>query len=491
MSVNTVDAAAKQKLIELKNVSEDFTLPNGKSFEALKDISLSIQSREVVAFLGPSGCGKSTLLRILAGLITPTKGEVLYHDKPLKGVNTGVSIVFQSFALFPWMTVAENIQTALKSRGFPENEIEDRAQKAIQMVGLAGFEETYPRELSGGMKQRVGMARGLAVDPEILFMDEPFSHVDALTAESLRAEVIDIWAAQDKNPSSILMVSHDIPEVVYMADRIVVLGTNPGHMVKIIENSLPRPRDYRSPDFLKMVDQLHDVIMGHEMADTPEPVPVPNQPPPVESIPETPPIEIVGMLEYLDARGGKEDLFKIASETEKDFGSVITVAKAAELLDFVDTPKRNVVLTSEGQRFVKAKASERQNIWKEQILKLGLFRQVNDILLKHPRKGLSADVVKEIIVLNLPAENFEKIFGTFVDWSQYGNLFHYTEETQNIHIARKKAYRGPKPKGNGNGSDTPSGENNNTAPSEAPVTAASAPTPTAPEAKSGDTPPKP
>jgi len=455
MSVNTVEVAGKQKLIELKNVSEDFNLPNGKSFEALKDISLSIQSREVVALLGPSGCGKSTLLRILAGLITPTKGEVLYHDKPLLGVNTGVSIVFQSFALFPWMTVTENIQCALKSRGFPENEIEDRAQKAIQMVGLAGFEETYPRELSGGMKQRVGMARGLAVDPEILFMDEPFSHVDALTAESLRAEVIDIWSAQDKNPSSILMVSHDIPEVVYMADRIVVLGTNPGHLVKIIENPLPRPRDYRSPDFLKLVDQLHDIIMGHEMADTPEPVRAPNQPPPVESIPETPPIEIVGMLEYLDARGGKEDLFRISSETEKDFGSVITVAKAAELLDFVDTPKRNVVLTAEGQRFVKAKASDRQNIWKEQILKLGLFRQVNDILAKHPRKGLDADVVKEIIILNLPAEKFDKIFETFVDWSQYGNLFHFSEETQRIHMARKRPPRNPKPKGNGNGFEPP------------------------------------
>jgi NitT/TauT family transport system ATP-binding protein len=457
MSVNTAEVAVKQKLIELQNVSEDFTLPNGKSFEALKDISLSIQSREVVAFLGPSGCGKSTLLRILAGLIPPTKGQVLYHDKPLLGVNTGVSIVFQSFALFPWMTVAENIQCALKSRGFPENEIEDRAQKSIQMVGLAGFEETYPRELSGGMKQRVGMARGLAVDPEILFMDEPFSHVDALTAESLRAEVIDIWSAQDKNPSSILMVSHDIPEVVYMADRIIVLGTNPGHLVKIMDNPLPRPRDYRSPEFLKLVDQLHDIIMGHEMADTPEPVLAPNQIPPVESIPETPPIEIVGMLEYLDARGGKEDLFRISSETEKDFGSVITVAKAAELLDFVDTPKRNVVLTAEGARFVKAKASERQNIWKEQILKLGLFRQVNDILAKHPRKGLDADVVKEIIILNLPAENFDKIFETFVDWSQYGNLFHYSEETQRIHVARKRPSRNPKPKGNGNGPETPPG----------------------------------
>ena len=221
------EAPTDQKLIEVKNVSQEFNMPNGKDLKVLENINLCINKREVVALLGPSGCGKSTILRILAGLITPTKGNVFYHDKPLHELNTGVSIVFQSFALFPWMTVAENIQTALQSRGFPENEIEERAQKAIQMVGLAGFEETYPRELSGGMKQRVGMARALSVDPEILFMDEPFSHVDALTAESLRAEVIDIWAAHDKNPSSILLVSHDIPEVAFMADRIVVLGAQP------------------------------------------------------------------------------------------------------------------------------------------------------------------------------------------------------------------------------------------------------------------------
>jgi NitT/TauT family transport system ATP-binding protein len=189
------------------------------------------------------------------------------------------------------------------------------------------------------------------------------------------------------------------------------------------------------------------------------------------------------MLEYLDARGGKEDLFKIASETEKDFGSVMTVAKAAELLDFVDTPKRNVVLTADGQRFVKAKASERQNIWKEQILKLGLFRQVNDILLKHPRKGLDADVVKEIIILNLPAENYDKVFETFVHWSQYGNLFHFNEETQHLHIARKRAPRNPKPKGNGNGPEAPVAP----APAEAATPAPPVPTP---EVKKEEPPPQ-
>jgi len=442
--------AADQKLIEVKNVSQEFKLPNGKDLKVLEGINLCINKREVVALLGPSGCGKSTILRILAGLIPPSKGDVLYHDQPLLGLNTGVSIVFQSFALFPWMTVAENIQTALQSRGFPENEIEERAQKAIQMVGLAGFEETYPRELSGGMKQRVGMARALSVDPEILFMDEPFSHVDALTAESLRAEVIDIWAAHDKNPSSILLVSHDIPEVAYMADRIVVLGAHPGRVLKIVENKLPRPRDYRSPDFMKMVDQLHEVITGHEIPDAPEPVLSPNEVPPAESLPEALPGEIVGILEYLDAREGKEDVFRIATETEKEFGSVLKVAKAAEILDFVDTPKRLVVLTPDGQRFVKATSQERQNIWKEQLLKLRLFKQVNDMLAKHPRAKLDADLVQEIIIFNLPNENFEKTFETFIGWARYGNLFAYDEDTQKLFYPRKRQYK-PRPKTNGKG----------------------------------------
>ncbi|HUO57290.1 MAG TPA: ATP-binding cassette domain-containing protein [bacterium] len=449
MAVDTKEDQAAvqndQKLIEVKNVSQEFNLPNAKSLKVLENINLCVNKREVVALLGPSGCGKSTILRILAGLITPSRGEVFYHDQPLHDLNTGVSIVFQSFALFPWMTVTENIQTALESRGFPAGEIEERAQKAIQMVGLAGFEEAYPRELSGGMKQRVGMARALSVDPEILFMDEPFSHVDALTAESLRAEVIDIWAAQDKNPSSILLVSHDIPEVAFMADRIVVLGAHPGRILKIVENKLPRPRDYRSPDFMKMVDQLHEVITGHEIPDAPEPVLAPNELPAAEPLPDALPSIMVGLLEYLDAREGKEDVFKIANETEREFGEVIKIVKALELLDFVDTPKRNVVLTPDGQRFVKATSQQRQNIWKEQLLKLRLFKQVNDMLAKHPRARLDAELVQEVIIFNLPAENYEKTFETFVHWARFGNLFAFDEDTQKLFYPRKRVYK-PKPK---------------------------------------------
>src|SRR5712692_6204949 len=262
-------ATMNSALCEQRGVWHDFTLPNGKPLHVLEDINLVVRPNEVIALLGESGCGKSTILRILAGLIRPTKGEVFYHGQPLHGLNPGVAIVFQSFALYPWKTVTENIQAVLKAAGLPLEEVIQRTERSIRLVGLAGFEEAYPRELSGGMKQRVGMARALSVDPEILLMDEPFSQVDALTAESLRAEVIDLWESEERNPSAIVLVSHDIKEVVYMADRIVVLSANPGRIESVIENALPRPRDMRSVEFLALLDQLHDTITGREMPDVP------------------------------------------------------------------------------------------------------------------------------------------------------------------------------------------------------------------------------
>src|SRR6266481_5073692 len=260
-------AEATRVLCEARNISQDFTLPNGQQLRVLEHVNVTVGASEVVALLGPSGSGKSTILRMLAGLIAPTHGEVFYHGHPLQGLNPGVAIVFQSFALYPWMTVTENVKVVLEVLRLAPHEIAQRTERGITRVGLGGFENAYPRELSGGMKQRVGMARALSVDPEILFLDEPFSQVDALTAESLRAEVIDIWSVQEHNLSSALMVSHDIKEVVYMADRIVVLGANPGVVQTITENTLPRPRDYRAPEFLKLVDHLHDLITGHALPD--------------------------------------------------------------------------------------------------------------------------------------------------------------------------------------------------------------------------------
>jgi NitT/TauT family transport system ATP-binding protein len=424
---------ANEILCEERSVCHDFTSPTGQPFRVLEDIRLIIKANEIVALLGPSGCGKSTILRILAGLIAPTRGDVLYHGKPLAGLNPGVAIVFQSFALYPWMTVTQNVQIGLRAAGLPPSEIGTRTEGAIRMVGLAGFEEAYPRELSGGMKQRVGIARALSVDPEILLLDEPFSQVDALTAESLRAEVIDIWGGKHRHLSSILMVSHDIKEVVYMADRIVILGANPGRVRTVVDNRLPRPRDYRSRDYLRMVDHLHELITGHELPDPPTQQ-VDRDPTTLEPLPEVTPSEIVGLLEYLDARGGKKEIFRIANDTDCEFGRMIGIVEAAELLDFVDTPKRMVILEPEGERFVKALPEERQAIWRRQVLNLRIFQLINDVLQRQPNHEVDRDFLLETLVMRLPQENPEKLFHTFIGWARFGNLFAYDEDRQMISL---------------------------------------------------------
>jgi NitT/TauT family transport system ATP-binding protein len=412
-------------LCELRNVDKSFPQGKGPPLRVLEGISLAVRRNEVVALLGPSGCGKSTILRILAGLTPPTAGEVLYHGAPLDGLNPGIGFVFQSFALFPWMTVTQNVEAVLHAKGLAPDEIAERASRAIRTVGLAGFEEAYPRELSGGMKQRVGMARAFSLDPEMLFMDEPFSQVDALTAESLRAEAIDIWAAKDKNPSSIVMVSHDIKEVVYMADRIVVLDANPGRVRTVVENSLPRPRDYRAPALLQLVDRLHDIITGMEMPDVAPPTAF-------EALPKAGPGEILGLLEYLDARGGREDVFKIAADTDREFGRLIGVVNAAEMLDLVDTPKRLVVLSPQGSQLVKASPADRKVLFRDRILGLRLFQHVRDALMRQEGHQIDRDFVREVIAVYMPNEDYEAMFETFVDWARFADLFSYDEQTEKI-----------------------------------------------------------
>jgi NitT/TauT family transport system ATP-binding protein len=426
---DTPPATAPNPLCEARDVSHEFTLPNGKPLVVLENISLAIQAREVVALLGPSGCGKSTVLRILAGLIRPTRGDAFYHAEPLQGLNPGVAIVFQSFALYPWLTVAQNVQVVLKAAGFSTQEVAERAGRAIRLVGLAGFEAAYPRELSGGMKQRVGMARALSINPEILFLDEPFSQVDALTAQSLRAEVLDIWSAADQHPSSVLMVSHDIQEVVYMADRIVILGANPGRIRTILANRLPRPRDYRSSGFLQLVDQVHDIITGHELPDLPVAATSLYEP-----LPDAAASEIIGLLEYLDAHGGKDDIFHIAGDTHREFGRVLNIVEAAELLELVDTPRRLVVLDTAGKTLVKAMPEQQRDIWREQILKLRLFRDIYEILQREPAHRIDRDLVLETIVLHMPQENYETIFQTFTRWARFGNLFTYDDASETIAV---------------------------------------------------------
>jgi NitT/TauT family transport system ATP-binding protein len=415
-------------ILELRGIQKSFDRGTGKLLRVLEDINLDIRTNEVLCLIGPSGCGKSTIMRIFAGLIEPTKGQVRYRGKKQEGLNPNIAIVFQGFALYPWMTVEANVENVLRAKGLDPADIKEKTNRAIRMVGLEGFEEAYPRELSGGMKQRVGMARALSVDPEILFMDEPFSQVDALTAEGLRAEILDIWDDRERNPSSILMVSHDIKEVAYMADRIVVLSANPGRIRTIVENTLPRPRDTRSPEFLRLVDQLHDIITSAELPD----IQVSTVEPSVESdivepLPCAQNADMLGLLEFLDAQGGACDLFQVVAHTHVPFEKVLTTVKGLEMLELVDTPKRSVELTPLGRRFVQGGMDERKLIWRDQLLELKLFRVVRELL--DLREGdLSREELIQEIAGRLPMEDPELTFETIVAWGRFGELFAYREE---------------------------------------------------------------
>ncbi len=432
MTTQLVEApAAVDALCEARNVSHEYQMPSGGKLRVLDNINVAINPSEVVALLGPSGSGKSTILRILAGLITPTQGEVFYRGRKVDGLTPGVAIVFQSFALYPWMTVQENVEIVLRAAGLDPDETRSRSERVVRTVGLAGFEEAYPRELSGGMKQRLGIARALSVDPEILFMDEPFSHVDALTAESLRAEVLDLWAPTNKNPSSILMVSHDINEVVYMASRIIVLSSHPGRVRTIVENPLPRPRDQRSREFERLVAYLHEIITKGELPDV-APEVRRRESTTIQALPSSTTSEIAGLLEYLESHEGRDDLFEISAEFHLEFGRVITITKAAEILSFVDTPQQDVVLTPLGWQWLRAGLEDRKRIWREQLLKIKLFRDLYTRLQQNPEEAISADDVKETIILSLPHENYEVMFDTIVRWARFGDLFAYDEDTEKI-----------------------------------------------------------
>ena len=423
-------------LCDLQHVVKTYKLPTGSAVKVLEDVSLTVREEEILAVLGPSGCGKSTLMRIMAGLIPAEAGVVHYRGAPLVGLNPGVAIVFQGFALYPWLTVADNIGEPLRARGLDAAQVRGAVERVVHLVGLAGFEEAYPRELSGGMKQRVGIARALAVEPEILCMDEPFSQVDALTAENLRGEVVRFWSDKETNPKTIFMVSHDVKEVVFMATRIIVMGAKPGRIRRIIENRLPYPRDYRAPEFQRLVDEIHAVITETEIPDVPCPTPPKGVPraPAWEPLPDCSASEVVGLLEVLDDHGGRADVFHLVDHIGQEFGRILAVTKAAELLDWVDTPKQDVVLTTEGRRFLAASVPERKAIFRERVASLQIFREVLGLLERAEGHEVDVEVVLEALALRLPYEDPERMLRTLVNWGRHADLFDHSPERGKLFV---------------------------------------------------------
>lgn len=422
-----------EPLIEAKGISKDFSSPNGQNLRVLENISVSIYPNEVVGIIGPSGCGKSTFMRILAGLIPKSSGEIFYHGQKHEGLIPEMSMVFQNFALYPWMTVQGNVEMVLKAIHESPAEIEKRTRNAIEMIGLVGFEDAYPREISGGMKQRVGIARAIVRNPETLFLDEPFSALDAFTAESLRSEIIDIWANKELPVQAILLVSHDIQEVAYMADRIVIFGRNPATVRGVWENKLPRPRNYYSPDFLKFVEELHD---SYSQMALPRPVP------PVEKEKIAPLLyvhleEIVGLLDYLNLRGGKQDVYKIGAESRVHFDKVAVLLQALELLGFIEISQRTVSITQKGKEYLEASDKDRRKLWREQLLTIPLFNRVYQMLKEAPGHALDRKEIVDVINRELPYQDAYAHFQILSRWGHYGHLFIYHRLTHKLALDKE------------------------------------------------------
>lgn len=427
--------SSEAPLVELRGVSHTFRIGMGQKLKVLNDINMSLGVDEIVALLGPSGSGKSTCLRILAGLLKPNDGEVLTEGKPLEGPNPLISMVFQSNPLLPWLTVFENIALGLDPYDLPNNEVRSRVRKVIDVVGLEGFEEAYPKELAGGMKQRVGIARSLIVDRPILCLDEPFSSLDVLSAEALRTEVLNIWLSKKTATRTLVLVTHDITEAAWFSKRIMVMSTTPGHVRVVIKNDLPYPRDERSSGFKNLVTNIHDVITQAIIPDTPEWVP------PalagsssVEAIPPVPLNELIGLLEFVAGRGGKEDSFAIANELGRDFGQILFLAKAAELLDFVDTPKNAIVITDFGKRFIDGDVNVRKRILHEALKQLKLIQLMEQKLKGAEHYTLPVERALEHVSEWLPNENVQAVLDTIIQWGRYGELFGYNADTKEIYL---------------------------------------------------------
>ena len=403
----------------------------------LDRVSLAIHGGEVVAILGPSGCGKSTLLRALVGLITPTGGEVLAHGAPLADVHAGVAVVFQNFALYPWLTVRQNVELGLNGVGLNPDAGNDRLAHCIQLVGLSGFEDAYPKDLSGGMKQRVGIARALVRGPELLCMDEPFSALDVFTAEGLRGEVYRLWtdkhdAQMPDTIKAILIITHLIEEAVFLADRIVVMSARPGRVREIVANDLPHPRDYRDPAFIAMVQRLHDSIVAEHLPEAPAGQPKPDDL--LEPLPAVHIGEIFGLVKILNDHAGHMSIFALDRLTRYDFGHMVTVIAAAEMLGLLETPGNNVALTETGRRLLQAEMAARTATVREQLLRLATFRLILRMISESVGHRLHRDAVRQQFARLLPSEDSRKLVETAVAWARFARLIDYDGVTKTLSI---------------------------------------------------------
>jgi len=439
MNKLTPTDTAAPPIAELRGVFKSFNTAGGHELKVLEQIDISVHQGELLALLGQSGSGKSTILRCLTGLVKPSSGRVLHNGETLHGINEDASVVFQTFALYPWLTVAQNVAVGLMSRQISRSERDAAVDRAIDLIGLSNYHSAYPRELSGGMRQRVGMARALVSQPRLLCLDEAFSALDVLTAENLRQELISLWRSPDTGLRSIFMVTHSIAEAVEMATRIVVLFPRPGRLGLVLDNPLPYPRDSKDPEFQRLVSLIHDCITTTTLPDLPLEVPMAGQPLSrarnrMESIPLVPVGQILGLLTILHDSPELSNIYDISDEVGKEFGETIALVKAAEILGLVETPKQEVRFTELGKRFVAADREQRHAIFADQVYKLRLFHII--IALLEEFEEVEADRIIKDISSALPYDNPEKTFQTMIAWGRYAGLMDFNAKTGMVFVPK-------------------------------------------------------
>ena len=427
----TTTAPAATPLVELIGVNMSFGEPGGDKMKVLDDINLAVEEHDVLALLGPSGCGKSTIMRIMSGLIRPTSGEVKFRGEPMPGINPGVAMVFQNFALFPWLTVRENILLGLENSAYSPDERAQLFQKSIEMVGLDGYGDVLPKELSGGMKQRVGIARALIMEPQILCMDEPFSALDVLTGETLRNEIGRIATDPAAGFKSLVIVTHNIAEAVYLARHIVVLAAHPGRIQKIVPNTLPYPRDPSTPAFQQLVAQIHAILTNSVLHDEPsvaEPEIVTPENVEEETYVPLPHVslgEVMGLVDQLKPE--PESIYSLATRLKKDFSTFLSVIKAAELVGVAETPGQAVKLTKKGIEFKKGDTKQRKKMMHDLLLDLKIFRHLLDKIEASDEKEITEETVLADLVGHFPNERPKVLFKTIVGWARYAELFSFDQ----------------------------------------------------------------
>jgi len=436
-SLTTADlpapAPAVGPIIRAEKIEKYYAQPSQNRIQVISATSLSIVPGEIVALLGPSGSGKSTMLRMLTGLSTPTAGQVYWHGKPIADAEINVSIVFQSFALFPWLTVLENVEAPLQARGVDPTERRARSMKMLDTVGLDGFEAAYPKELSGGMKQRVGFARALVVEPEVLFMDEPFSALDVLTAENLRSELLELWANKAMPTKAIFLVTHNIEEAVLLADRIIVLGRNPGHIRTDFQVQMAQPRDRKSEPFTQLVDYIYKVLTRPDVA--PDAAPDHQHPDTRvrdqrqmhnQMLPHARPGGMAGLLELLLDKGGRDDIYRLADDLSFEIDDLLPIVDAAQLLGFLTIEEGDSTITPTGTEFANSEILRQKELFRTAATaNVLLLRQICRALESKSDHTVPEDFFLDMIDEQFSEEESRRQMETAITWGRYAELFDF------------------------------------------------------------------